>query len=318
MPDHRMLDDDTFREALNTAVDEIIEAFRTEFAEFAWNQEHLAWHEREANTWFPGLSPWRDKSEFDGLPADDLAGLEEHYRTLFKQFRGYNISGGTTPIASALTDEVVEKLRLQADEAFEGSRPYDLIKDKLAGWGGGPGSASDVFHHTYMPDLLIALVYQYDIAQALNTAIKTHEGVVLAAREGILHIADQTLSALGALRDRRATESREALQQFVQDVIGAWTGASGEAKALVTEGLAEIGTAIAGATLEVPDGDVREVVTNMESAIGSLASAIRVEEDLITSTLTGINDLMHGADRMDLPPDVNPPAPVRSPSRGPI
>lgn len=68
----------------------------------------------------------------------------------------------------------------------------------------------------------------------------------------------------------------------------------------------------------MPDGDVREVVTNMESAIGSLASAIRVEEDLITSTLAGINDLMHGADRMDLPPDVNPPAPVRSPSRGPI
>jgi hypothetical protein len=318
MPDHRMLDDDTFREALNTAVDEIIEAFRMEFAEFSRNQEYLAWHEREANTWFPGLSPWRDESAFDGLPADDMAGLEEHYRNLFKQFRGYNITGGTASIASVLTDEVVERLRLQADEAFEGSRPYDLIKDKLAGWGGGPESASDVFHHTYMPDLLISLVYQYDIAQALKSAIKTHEGVVLAAREGILHIADQTLSALGALRDRRATEGREALQQFVQDAIGAWTGASGEAKAIVTEGLGEIGTAIAGATLEVPDGDVREVVTNMESAIGSLASAIRVEEDLITSTLAGINDLMHGAERMDLPPDVNPPAPVRSPPRGPI
>jgi hypothetical protein len=284
MTDSRMMDDDTFREALNSAVDEVMDAFRR-----AW--EHLA-----GDTGRQGVVArlWWDDNPFNELPRDDVRELEEYCRDLFQQFRGYNITGGTALIHAAITHDVTRSLR---EVASDETGPADVIEGKLADWQGEVDSAAYRFAFEYLPKLRS----------------------VLAAREAILGIADQTLAALGELRQERSTRDSDFLKALAADAISNLLGTETDPAKVVRTTLSMVGDTLLNSDLSVGGVGLVDVVNTMESAINNLVVAVIAEEELVRDAIANVHEYVSGEFRLDvLPLDVNRPEPAPLPVNGPL
>jgi hypothetical protein len=317
-----MLDDATFRDSLNSAADDLIQAFRGEWRRMA--EDHMMGRDKspvdEAGEFvFGTFWPSSDDNPFDELPGENLEEFEEYVRNLYKQFRGHNISGGTAIIHGAIVDYVSRSLREIASDEFSESRPTDVIASKLADWDGAVDSAAYRFTFEYLPKLRSALVYQLDVAESLEAIIKTHEGIVLAARESILGIADQTLAALGHLQHERSTRDSAFLKSLATDAISILLSVETDPAKVVRTTLSMVGDTLVNSDLSVGGSGLVEVVSTMESAINNLVVAIIAEETVVRDAIASVHEYVSGDFRLDvLPLDVNRPEPWSIPIHGPL
>jgi hypothetical protein len=324
MPDSRMRDDGVFRDNLNAVVDEVIEAFQAEWLDLAQDEmtgadKNMA--EQAAELVLGPFAPSYDDSLFDGIPYDGFPEFEEHTRNLFKQFRGFNISGGTNEVHQQLLSGVTTPLEAVADVKFLGSRPTDVIDDKLVDWTGPADSAAYVFQTSIMPETISALVYQLDMARSLQAVIVMHESIVLAAREGILGVADDTLRALGEARQARSEAGAAFLKDTAELALTAIFSAASGPAATIRATLEKVGSTMINGGFGVSGNGFKEVSRSMEDAIASLASSIRAEEQVVQDALNQVISYVTytgGSRDESLPPNVNPPAPVLSPHYGPF
>lgn len=301
MTDYRMLDDDVFRDALNAAAHDVVKALVDE-----------AFPNPSIGSVLRDIVTGGEFAPAPDLPRDGLEESEEYWHNLFKQFRGWNIGGGTKPISTAFANDVVEPLWDIAADELGNDRLVDVIRTKLAGWESDTASTVDgaayVFKNVYLPDLSSSLVHLLRIAESMQAIMITHQNIVLAAREGILRIADQTLERLNALSEARSSFDKNLLRDVTTAAISISLGDPANA---VTSTLSAVGTIVAGRDWDVIGSGFDEVSASMVIAIETLADAIRAEEGRVIEAVEQVNGYLTGSHHYaSLPPDVNRPLPT--------
>ncbi|WP_020520564.1 hypothetical protein [Catelliglobosispora koreensis] len=303
MTDYRMRDDQVFRDTLNEIVDEVVEELINE----AFPDPSLG---SMIHDFFLGESPL--EGGVPNLPREGVEDSKEYWRTLYKQFRGWNITDGTAKVRDTIALDVLGPIRSVASVEFADSRPTDIVSAKLATWDGPPGSAAAVVRFEIMPELTRSLVYTLDVVRSLDMIMQMHENIVLSAREGILRIADQTLEKLGKSREARAEADDQLLKDLTQLAFSVATSEADPVKG-VGDTLSAGGNILIGAAFNVAGSGFNEISASMVSAIENLAAAIRAEEELVLEALRQVDSYLNGENRYEtLPPNVNPPSQTRA------